>query len=192
MASTLFQRLTGPSWPLYAILASAGMLAGAHAFEAIGKMAPCPLCLRQRDVYWAAIAMAVTGLVLWQRQPATRKIVALNVMLGLVFLTGAVVAGYHAGVEWLWWAGPTTCSGSGVGSITTMDLGAALDGRIATVSCTEAAWRMFGISMAGYNAVISAGLAGLSFLAARQSARGPLVSPARAEPHGQLSSSTSQ
>ncbi|MEO0883501.1 MAG: disulfide bond formation protein B [Pseudomonadota bacterium] len=165
MYSSLARYLTGPSWPLLAILASVAMLAGAHAFEAIGKMAPCPLCLRQRDVYWAAIAMAATGLILWQRGPAGRKLIALNVMLGLVFLTGAVVAGYHAGVEWDWWQGPAGCSGGGVADITNLDLTAALDRRIATVSCTEAPWRMFGISMAGYNAAISAGLAALSFAA---------------------------
>ncbi|MEO1476740.1 MAG: disulfide bond formation protein B [Pseudomonadota bacterium] len=165
MILTSARYLTGPSWPLLAILASVAMLAGAHAFEVFGKMAPCPLCLRQRDVYWAAIAMAATGLILWQRQPEGRKLIALNVMLGLVFLTGAVVAGYHAGVEWQWWRGPDGCSGGGVGDISNIDLSAALGQPIATVSCTEAPWRMFGISMAGYNAAISAGLALLSFAA---------------------------
>ncbi|MEM8633951.1 MAG: disulfide bond formation protein B [Pseudomonadota bacterium] len=157
--------MTGPSWPLLAILASVAMLAGAHAFEAIGKMAPCPLCLRQRDVYWAAIAMSATGLILWQRNPASRKLIALNVMLGLVFLTGTVVAGYHAGVEWELWRGPADCSGGVVGDITNIDLSSALDRPIATVSCTEAPWRMFGISMAGYNAAISILLALSSFAA---------------------------
>ncbi|MEM9670173.1 MAG: disulfide bond formation protein B [Pseudomonadota bacterium] len=157
--------MKGPSWPLLAILASVAMLAGAHAFEAFGKMAPCALCLRQRDVYWAAIAMAATGLILWQRQPAGRKLIALNVMLGLVFLTGTVVAGYHAGVEWDLWQGPAGCSGGGLTDISSLDLSAALDQQIATVSCSDAPWRMFGISMAGYNAVISAGLAAVSFAA---------------------------
>ncbi|MEM7663904.1 MAG: disulfide bond formation protein B [Pseudomonadota bacterium] len=164
MFLNISRSMTGPSWPLLAILASVAMLAGAHAFEAIGKMAPCPLCLRQRDIYWAAIAMAATGLILWQREPASRKLIALNVMLGLVFLTGAVVAGYHAGVEWKFWQGPAGCSG-GVGDISNIDLSSALDRPIATVSCTDAPWRMLGISMAGYNSAISAALAVVSFAA---------------------------
>ncbi|MEL7130348.1 MAG: disulfide bond formation protein B [Pseudomonadota bacterium] len=165
MVASPAQSLAGPSWPLYAILASLAMLTGAHMFEVFGKMAPCALCLRQRDVYWAATGMAVAGLILWQRQPSGRYLVALNVMLGLVFLTGAIVAAYHMGVEWKWWAGPAGCSGSGNVDLEGIDLLAALDRKLATVSCSEAPWRMLGISMAGYNAAISAGLAILSFVA---------------------------
>ena len=159
--------LSGPSWPIFAILASLAMLAGAHSFEIFGQMAPCALCLRQRDVYWAAMAMAVAGLVLWQRKPANRYLVALNVMLGLVFVTGAVVATYHAGVEWKFWAGPAGCSGGAATGIQEIDLLKSLDQKIATVSCSEAPWRMFGMSMAGYNAAASAVFAVLSFIAAR-------------------------
>lgn len=150
-----------------AVLASLMMLGGAHAFEILGKMAPCALCLRQRDVYWAAMAMAVAGLVLWQRQPANRYLVALNVMLGLVFVTGAVVATYHAGVEWKLWAGPAGCSGGAATGIEEIDLLGSLNKKIATVSCSDAPWRMFGMSMAGYNAVASAVFAIVSFIAAR-------------------------
>lgn len=159
--------LTGPSWPIMAILASLAMLLGAHTFEIIGKMAPCPLCLRQRDVYWAAAAMAIAGLVIWNRKPANRYLVALNVMLGLVFVTGAIVATYHAGVEWKFWAGPAGCSSAGAATgIEDLNLLDSLDAPIAMVSCSEAPWRMLGVSMAGYNAVVSAVLAALSFVAA--------------------------
>ncbi|MEO9969404.1 MAG: disulfide bond formation protein B [Hyphomonadaceae bacterium] len=160
--------MSGPNWPIFAILASLSMLLGAHAFEIIGKYAPCPLCLRQRDVYWAAAAMAVAGLVLWQRKPANRYLVALNIMLGLVFLTGAVVATYHAGVEWKFWAGPTECSGGGGAiDIGDLDLIRALEGPVATVSCVDAPWALFGVSMAGYNALVSYALVIASFMAAR-------------------------
>lgn len=152
---------------MLAIFASLLMLAGAHAFEIFGKMAPCLLCLRQRDVYWAAIAMGAAGLVLWQRAPANRYLVALNVMLGLVFVTGAVVAAYHAGVEWKFWAGPAGCSGGLVPDLGNIDLSTSLNKKIATVSCSEAPWRLFGISMAGYNAAVSAVLALISFWAGR-------------------------
>lgn len=142
------------------------MLASAHAFEIFGKFAPCPLCLRQRDVYWAVMAMAAAGLVLWQRRPANRYLVALNVMLGLVFVTGAVVATYHAGVEWKLWAGPAGCSGSLSEDLGGVDLLERLNGKIATASCLDAPWRMFGVSMAGYNAAASAVFAAVSFIAA--------------------------
>ena len=158
--------LAGPFWPILAVLASLLMLGGAHAFEVFGKMAPCALCLRQRDVYWAAMAMAVVGLILWQRKPANRYLVALNVMLGLVFVTGAVVASYHAGVEWKFWAGPAGCSGGVAAGIEDINLLDSLNKRIATVSCADAPWRMFGVSMAGYNALASAIFAMCSFLAA--------------------------
>ena len=166
MTNIIAKPLSGPNWPILAILASLAMLLGAHAFEIIGKFAPCPLCLRQRDVYWAAVAMAVAGLVLWQRKPANRYLVALNIMLGLVFLTGAIVATYHAGVEWKFWAGPSECSG-GAGDITNIDLLDSLSRPVATVSCADAPWTLFGISMAGYNALVSFALVIASFIAAR-------------------------
>ena len=153
-------------WPVLAMAVSFGMLASAHAFEIFGKMAPCPLCLRQREIYWAAIAMAVTGLVLWRLKPGRRFLVALNVLLGMVFVTGAVVAAYHAGVEWKWWEGPAGCSGNFGGDLMNIDLNDALGKRLATVSCVDAPWRMLGLSMAGWNALASAGLAALSFGAA--------------------------
>ncbi len=75
-----------------------------------------------------------------------------------------VVATYHAGAEWKFWPGPSTCAAAG--GLNAGDLLDALNKPIHPPSCEDAAWRMFGISMAGYNAVISAGLAALSFLAA--------------------------
>ena len=86
-------------WPVAAVVVSALMLAAAHAFETFGKLYPCPLCLRQREVYWALIAMTLTGLALWKVRPTRRFLVALNVLIGLVFGVGVVVAFYHSGVE---------------------------------------------------------------------------------------------
>ncbi len=160
-------------WPIVSIAAGAAALAGAHAFEIFGRMAPCPLCLRQREVYWAALAMAATGLALWRWRPNERFLVALNVMLGLVFVTGAVVAAYHAGVEWLWWEGPAGCAGgvAGADALRSGDLFGGLDRPLATVSCVDAPWRMLGLSMAGWNALISLGLGAASLLAAQRTGR---------------------
>lgn len=138
------------------------MLAFAHAFEHFGRYLPCPLCLRQREVYWAAIVVAAAGLIALKLWASDRLIITLNILLCLVFITGAVIAGYHAGVEWKMWPGPADCS-SGIGgglppSLSDMNL----DKKFSTVSCSDAAWRMLGISMAGYNTLISLALAALS------------------------------
>lgn len=153
------------AWPMVAIVASAFMLLAAHAFERFALLAPCPLCLRQREVYWALIAVAVTGLVLARLRQTPRFVMALNVLIGLVFIVGAVVAVYHAGVEWRWWPAPDGCAAVAPGDI----LNASLDNlneRQATVSCLDAPWVMLGLSMAGWNALASIALAALSFAVA--------------------------
>ncbi|MEL6257552.1 MAG: disulfide bond formation protein B [Pseudomonadota bacterium] len=155
-------------WPILAFAASGAMLAAAHAFEYFGQDAPCRLCLRQRDVYWASLAMAGTGWILFLAKPGTRFLTALNTMLALVFLTEAVVAGFHAGVEWDFWPGPAGCSALGDGdSIRNMTLGG-LNNPIAIGDCGEAPWRILGLSMAGWNMLAALGLSIVSFAAARR------------------------
>jgi len=153
-------------WPLVAFAVAAATLAVAHGFESFGGYRPCELCLRQREIYWAALAVAALAMAaarIW-RWPNTARLG--DAVLGLTFLTGAVVAAYHAGVEWKFWPGPATCSGGGVAGLSGADVLGALSRRNHAPSCTEAAWRMAGVSMAGYNALLSLALAGLSFHAA--------------------------
>lgn len=150
-------------WPWIALGVSIAMLAAAHGFERIGNMLPCPLCLRQREVYWAAIAMVVTGLILARLRPTGRFLMALNVLIGLVFLTGALVAGFHAGVEWGVFPPPNSCSGVGV----PFDPMAPIDLAGAEIKdCTAAPFYALGLSMAGWNGVASLIFASLSFWAA--------------------------
>ena len=152
-------------WPALALAAAAFMLAAAHAFETFAFLAPCPLCLRQREVYWAIVAMTITALVLWQIRQNPRFIMAFNIMLGLVFLTGAVVAAYHAGVEYKFWPAPSGCLAESV-NMDAIDL-SNLNARQATPSCTEDPWQgRYGLSMAGWNALFSLFLATISFRAA--------------------------
>lgn len=156
-------------WAAAAALASATMLAAAHAFETFGGLAPCALCLTAREIYWVALAVAGLGFVAsavlrnaWLGQLAA-------VLLTLIFLVGAGIAVYHAGAEWKFWPGPAACAGAlSGGGATGGDLLAELQKPIAVVPCDEAAWRMFGVSMAGYNAVISFGLMALSAWVAQQ------------------------
>lgn len=157
------------AWPVAAIIVSALMLAAAHAFETFGKLYPCPLCLRQREVYWALIAMTLTGLALWRLRPTRRFLIALNVLVGLVFGVGAVVAFYHSGVEWRIFPAPAGCVGAG--PIDIMAIGP-IDEPMDVPSCTDAPFYILGLSMAGWNGVISVILAAASFIAAAATFRG--------------------
>lgn len=158
-------------WPAMALAAALAMLGTAHAFEQFALMLPCELCLRQREIYWAVAAMSLTAVILWRIRQNPRFMLAINVMLGLVFLTGAVIAAYHAGVEWKFWPAPSGCAAGAI-DISAIDF-KDLDQRQATVSCTEAPWAMLGLSMAGWNTLVSFALALISFRAAGLSMSGP-------------------
>ena len=155
--------LNARAWLLIGAVASALLLAGAHAFETFGHYRPCELCYTQRNVHWLALWVGALGFGVSFWRPGVARLACL--LLGFVFLTSVAYAGYHAGVEWKWWPGPTTCTGSHLKAVTAADMARLLSGyNEHIVRCDEAAWRMFGVSMAGYNAVISMALAALSFV----------------------------
>ena len=164
--AVLNRLLTAARWPLAAFVASGLMLTAAHIFQAFGY-APCHLCLRQREVYWAILGVSAVALASNRVRPDALQARLFTILIGLGFLYGAGVAAFHAGVEWKFWPGPEICAG-GFGNFQARDLSKALEGPQRIIRCDEAAWRMLGISMAGYNALISAGLAFLSGLAARK------------------------
>lgn len=146
------------------VLAGTATIAGAWIFQYLGYV-PCPLCLQQRVPYYLAIPIAFAAFVLAGRAPATPWPRLLIGIVGVFFLVGALLGAYHAGIEWKWWAGPTDCAaGAGAG----VDAGNLLDSLNETilVRCDEAAWRLVGISLAGWNVVISATLAAVSLGAA--------------------------
>ncbi len=139
---------------LLAAAGSAGMLGGAFAFQYIGDMAPCKMCIWQRWPHGIAIAL---GIVIYFY---SSRIVAL--LGGLTVLTGAGIAFFHAGVEQKWWEGPSSCTGSGLSmGDNLLDMSAAVN----IVRCDEIPWEMFGISMAGWNGIISVVLAVIWFRA---------------------------
>jgi disulfide bond formation protein DsbB len=154
-------------WRLCALLASGLMLAIAHAFQTFEHLAPCTLCLRQRDVYWTAGAVALASMVIVRRPGGPRLRQASCWLLAVVFLVGCAVAVYHAGAEWKFWPGPTSCSGAGVTDVNAQALQNLLAGaKIRPPACDKAAWVFLGLSMAGWNALISLALAVLSAAAA--------------------------
>jgi disulfide bond formation protein DsbB len=152
-------------WRLAALVASAAMLAIAHAFQRFGHMAPCELCLKQRTVYWVAGAVALAGMIVVRLPGGPRLRQPSDWLLALIFLAGAGLAAYHAGVEWRFWPGPQSCTGGGTVDLKSLqDMLAGKLGRV--VRCDEPAWVFLGLSMAGWNAIASLILAGLSATAA--------------------------
>ena len=152
-------------WPLAALLISAAMLAAAHAFETFGNLAPCHLCLKQREVYWWAMAVAAVAVAanLARPTPYTPRIASL--VLAGIFAYGTYLAAFHAGAEWKWWAAPATCSSTGPVSLAALKALLA-GGGAHQPACDVAPGRVLGLSMAGWNALISAGLVAISLLAA--------------------------
>lgn len=148
---------------LSVLLASAAVLAAALLSQYAGGLEPCALCVYQRAPYAAAIALAAAGLALADRR---RAVGGLHGLAAAVFLAGAGIAAYHAGVEWRWWAGTEACGGApGAGARSVAELRAQIMAAPA-VRCDEAAWSLFGVSMAGYNFLASLALAGFSAAAA--------------------------
>lgn len=124
---------------------------------------PCKLCLQQRLPYYAAIPLALILAAVPLK--ARWRVIGLG-LLELIFLVSAGLGAYHAGVEWGFWAGPNDCGGAPASAPGGMgDFMRQLE-TTRVVSCTEAAWRFLGLSMAGWNAAISLGLAALAFFAA--------------------------
>lgn len=162
-------RQIGRWWTAVALLASVVMLAAAHAFERIGGYPPCALCLEQREVYWFAILIALPATLwtLFARARATPRLAAF--LLFAVFTTGAIVATFHAGGELKWWSLPATCGGGSPTGVSLDDLTSTMLGgeRVRAPACDVAAWTFAGVSMAGWNAIVSVVLALASLAAAR-------------------------
>lgn len=160
MSSPLLQN-TLKNWPRVALVASVAMLGGAHAFEIFGKMPPCALCMHQREAYWAAIAIAGLGIVATRVNNDRLTARAIALLLACAFFAGALIAGFHVGVEYKWWLGLAECAAGGSYEAST-DLLGALSKGMDVPSCDKVAWSMFGVSMAGWNMLISLALAAIS------------------------------
>jgi disulfide bond formation protein DsbB len=160
-------------WPLVALLASAAVLAAAWSFEIFLYLAPCQMCWWQRYVYFAAAGIALLAIVLNWRGAGQQLMTAFSAALGLTFLVGLFISGWHALFEWGLAPGPEGCEAVGsVGLPEGASLSDILSKPQAIVSCKDAMWRLpnapWGLSMAGWNALISAALAALSFYASTQ------------------------
>ena len=137
---------------------SAALLLAAFAFQHLGGMAPCKLCLWQRWPHAAAIAIGIIALAV-----PGRLFPALG---GMAALSTAGIGLYHTGVERGWWQGPSTCTSAGTTGISAEAL---FDQIMAAplVRCDDVPWEMWGLSMASWNTAIALALALLWAMAAR-------------------------
>jgi len=139
---------------LLALLIPVGLLGGALFSQYVGGLYPCEMCIWQRWPHGLAILLALIALMSPIRAGRTRAIVVLTAFM--IAVSGAIGA-FHAGVEYGWWEGITRCTTNGATSL--QDILA-----VPLVRCDQVQWSLFGISLAGFNAIIS--LAGAALVAA--------------------------
>jgi disulfide bond formation protein DsbB len=158
-----------------AIVAIIGALTicGFFFFQYVLGYPPCPLCLDQRNAFYVSVPLAA---LLWLgagHGASSKVMIAGFAVIVAAMLWNAGLSTYHAGVEWKWWRGPIDCSGpiNSLGS--TGNLLKSLQD-IKIVRCDEAAWRFLGISLAGYDVLVSLFLAAVAAWGFKASlARGP-------------------
>jgi disulfide bond formation protein DsbB len=138
---------------------SALLLSGALAFQYLGDLPPCTLCVYQRVPHAIAIPLALAAIATRKRAGGTGE--GFLAAAALVLAAGAGIAVYHLGIEEHWWAGPQTCTGTGSAFPDSVEAlrDALRNARI--VPCDVVPWSLFGISLAGFNAMFSALLVGL-------------------------------
>jgi disulfide bond formation protein DsbB len=154
---------------LVVFVLGAATIAGAWFFEFVLKLPPCPLCLEERIPYHVVIPLSLLVAIAALVRAPPKLVMVGFVAIMAAMLCSAVLGAYHAGVEWQFWAGPTDCSGP----LTDLNAGGSIINQLKSihvVRCDEAAWRLFGLSLAGYNVLISlllTAIAGYGVLAAK-------------------------
>ena len=148
-----------------ALFLSAGVILAALGFEHVGGYLPCPLCSMQRYAYYAAMPLLFLALVLVATErPGLASLIFL--VVGLGYLANAGLGIYHAGAEWKFWPGPSSCAAvSGDLATSAGSLLKDLE-RVQVIRCDEATWRFAGLSFAGWNVLISLLLCAVSLRAA--------------------------
>ncbi|RSV30820.1 disulfide bond formation protein B [Sphingomonas sp. ABOLH] len=145
-----------------ALLLPLTLIAGALASQYLGGLYPCEMCHWQRWPHYAAIGLAALSFVV----PRTSGKRALVILAGIAILVSGAIGVFHAGVEYHWWQGITACANT-LGA-TGGDLLAAIV-RQPVVRCDVPQWTLFGISLAGFNAILSiAGALAVLILATRR------------------------
>jgi disulfide bond formation protein DsbB len=163
LARTLDQARAQPATAAAFVIAVVGLLtmAGFFYFQYVLGYPPCPLCLEQRYAFYMSVPLAAM-ILLRLSIGFSRKVITLALLaIAVAMLWNAGLGVYHSGVEWHWWQGPTDCSGA----IPNFSAGGSLLDQInktRVIRCDEAAWRFLGLSLAGYNVLVSLFLAGVA------------------------------
>jgi len=140
---------------LLAALGSGALLLGAYYFQYVELLAPCDMCYWQRWPHMAAVVVGVAAGASFL-QPRLALVFALLAITALFVTSGLGV--YHVGVEQQWWQGPQSCSGRVPAGLSDAELKKyLLNARM--VRCDQVAWKLLNVSMAGWNAILSGGLA---------------------------------
>ena len=161
---SLHRFVTPPSMALLVLISSLATILSAWFIELVLGIKPCHLCLIGRMPHYAGIAIALLAVFVTGRSSPSPSISrALLAMLTLVFLTGTAIAVYHSGVEFGVFQGPTDCTGAIEKPVAIQDFLKQLE-TVKVVRCDEVAMRIFGLSLASWNAVICAGLTLLAAL----------------------------
>jgi disulfide bond formation protein DsbB len=147
---------------LLVLLGSAALLGGALFFQYALDIRPCPLCHWQRYPHILVIVLAGAALAIHRRAAAG----VLLLLAGLALLATVGLAGFHVGVEQKWWAGTAACQGNFEGPPMTVEEMMKGLSRKPPPRCDEIAWSFLGISMAGWNLLLSLALAGIAFAGA--------------------------
>jgi disulfide bond formation protein DsbB len=159
-----------PQLTAAALVALIGLatIGGFFFFQYVLGYPPCPLCLEQRNAYYVAVPLAA---LLWlggSYGASNKVLVAGFAVIAAVMLWNSGLAAYHAGVEWKFWPGPQDCSGPINNFGSAKNLLKTLN-NISVVRCDQAAWRFLGLSLAGYDVLVSLALAGIAAWGARVS-----------------------
>ena len=151
---------------------SAAMLLGAFAFQYIGGLAPCVLCIWQRWPYAVVIGLGLIGAGLARGTPPPKgTLAAILGLAALALFVDAGIAGFHVGVEQKWWEGTQACVGLGPsGAKTAQQMVAELLANTTVARCDEVPWSLAGISMAGYNMMAALGMGVFATLGALRAA----------------------
>jgi len=147
---------------------------GAWGSQFWGGLVPCELCWGERVPYYWGLPVLALVLLLWNRLPLAVWYIAM-LIAGAIFVWSIYLGVFHAGVEWKFWPGPTACTSSG----NSLDLNQLSDlNAVKVVQCDQIQWQFLGISLAGYNALVSlliVVLLALALLDQRRRTRRPLA-----------------
>jgi disulfide bond formation protein DsbB len=159
-----------PQLAAAAIVALVGLatIGGFFFFQFVVGLSPCPLCLEQRNAYYISVPLAA---LLWlgAGYGSQRKVLLIGfLVIAAAMLWNTGLSTYHAGIEWKWWPGPQDCTGPMNNVSTAKDLLNQLN-TFSPVRCDQAAWRFLGLSLAGYDVLVSLGLAIVALWGARAS-----------------------